>query len=340
MLRFAYFPGCSADSTGISFTLSANYVARKVGLGLIEIPDWCCCGTSAALVTDRELALALPARSLAMAEKMDPTLDVVTSCAGCYSSLKAAAHHARSSEQRRRHVEELIGMPYAASAEVFSLLEILTRPDLREQVTQACVKTLGGLKVACYYGCALVRPPDVCKFDDPENPRSMDELLAAVGASPVQWAYKTECCGASHQISEPGAARVLLERIFENAAANGAEALACACPLCLLNLDMREAELNKHREQPFDMPVYYFTELLGLCMGGAPDELGINLHFWPAEKLSAAALAPLPVRDAAPAGQPQAAPGDATPGDAAPAEQPQAAASDAAPIDTAKEVAR
>jgi heterodisulfide reductase subunit B len=290
MARYAYFPGCSATATGISFTLSADYVAERIGLELAEIPDWCCCGTSAALVTDGDLALALPARSLALAERMDRALDVATPCAGCYSSLKSAVYYARQSEENRLRLEKLIEMPWAASADVFSFLEIMAQPANREAIAAALTTSLQGLRVASYYGCALVRPAEVCNFDDVENPQSMDELMAIAGAEPVDWAFKTECCGASHQISEPKGARRLIERIFEDAAANGAEAIATACPLCMLNLDMREKEINAGREAagvaPFSIPVYYFTELLGLGMGGTAKQLGIDRHFWPATEVA------------------------------------------------------
>ncbi|MDR0350467.1 MAG: CoB--CoM heterodisulfide reductase iron-sulfur subunit B family protein [Coriobacteriales bacterium] len=286
MSSYAYFPGCSAETTGISFTLSAEYVAERLGIELMEIPDWCCCGTSAALVTDADLALALPARSLALAEGMGRALDVVAPCAGCYSSLIAAQRYARQSEANRRHLEELIDMPYAATAEVMSFLQVVAQPANKEAVAAALTTDLGGLNVASYYGCALVRPTDPDAFDDPEDPQSMDELMALAGATPVDWAFKTECCGASHQISEPKAARPLIERILQDAAANGAEAIATACPLCMLNLDMREREINAGRlargEELFSIPIYYFTELLGFAMGGEVEALGINRHFWPA----------------------------------------------------------
>ncbi|MCL2883609.1 MAG: CoB--CoM heterodisulfide reductase iron-sulfur subunit B family protein, partial [Coriobacteriia bacterium] len=273
-MRYAYFPGCSAAGSGISFTLSGDYVVNKIGLELVEIPDWCCCGTSAALLTDRNLALALPGRSLAIAEA-DPStagLDVATPCAGCFASLKGVQHYVRQSQKHREFVESLVEMPYAASAEIFSLLELMCKDTPREAIDTTISHSLRGVKVACYYGCALVRPPKVTQFDDPENPQSMEGLLALTGAEPVDWAFKVECCGAAHQITEPKNARVLVERIFEDAAANGAEVIATACPLCWMNLDLRLGEINKHRAEEgkpiFDIPVYYFTQLLGLAMGG------------------------------------------------------------------------
>jgi heterodisulfide reductase subunit B len=263
------------------------YVTNKIGLELVEIPDWCCCGISAAAVTDPELGIALSARSMALSELANPGLDVLAPCTGCFKSLKTAICFARENEGNHTRVEELIEMPYAASSEAYSLLEVMAQPETTELLAEQISGSLQGLKVASYYGCAVIRPPAITQFDDPENPQSMDELMALAGAEPVQWAFKTECCGASHQISTPKAARELIERIFTNAAANGAEAIATACPLCMLNLDLREAEINKTRvargEEPFDIPVYFFTELLGLVMGGTIKQLGLNRHFWPAE---------------------------------------------------------
>ena len=286
--KYAYFPGCSAASTGISFTLSSNFVAGRIGLQMVEIPDWSCCGTTAALVTDRHLAVALSARSMALSEKSNPGLDVVSPCAGCYNSLKNAVHFARISEENRKLVEALIDMPYAATADVYSFLEIMSLPENKTAIENALTTSLHGLKVACYYGCALVRPPKVCQFDDPEYPQSMDTLMRLVGAEPIDWGFKVECCGASHQISEPKASRPLIENIFQDAAINGAEAIITACPLCDLNLDLREKEINASRaaagKSTFDIPVYYFTELLGLAMGGTPKQLGIDRHFWPTDK--------------------------------------------------------
>ena len=137
----------------------------------------------------------------------------------------------------------------------------------------------------------MVRPVDICDFDDPEDPQSMDELMALIGAEPVDWAFKTECCGAAQQMAVPKEARPMIERIFQNAQANGADCIVTSCPLCQLNLDMREAEINKARvaagKEPFDIPCYYFTELIGLAFGGSPWELGIDIHFHPAEQLLA-----------------------------------------------------
>ena len=171
-----------------------------------------------------------------------------------------------------------------------SLLEAFSSDDVREAIAAKVERKLRCLKVACYYGCAMVRPANVCgDFDDEENPQSMDKLMELIGAEPVAWAYKTECCGAAQQMVVPKQAKPMIERIFEDAQANGADCIVTSCPLCMLNLDMREAEINRARvaagEDPFDIPCYYFTELIGLAFGAAVDEVGIDTHFHPAKLL-------------------------------------------------------
>lgn len=289
MMKYAYFPGCSAETTGKSFTISTSYVADKIGVELVEIPDWNCCGTSAAALTSPELAVALPARSLAISERELPGLDVVAPCAGCYRSFKASLAYARESQENRDQIKRIINAPYEAKADVLTLLEVFESDDVREAITAKVQRKLRCLKVACYYGCAMVRPADVCECDNVEDPQQMDELMRLIGAEPVSWAFKTECCGAAQQMTVPVQAKPMIERIFQNAAANGADCIVTSCPLCMLNLDMREAEINAARvargEEPFDIPCYYFTELIGLAMGAEPDEVGIGIHFHPAKTL-------------------------------------------------------
>lgn len=289
MMKYSYFPGCSANTTGKSFTVSTDYVAARIGFEMLPIPDWNCCGTSAAALTSPELAVALPARSLAISEVAHPGLDVVAPCAGCYRSLKGAVAYARASEENLKKVCDIIDRPYEASADVVSLLEAFAADDVKAAIAEKVVKKLRCLKVACYYGCAMVRPVEMCQFDDPEDPQSMDELMALCGAEPVDWAFKTECCGAAQQMAVPKEARPMIERIFENAVANGADCIVTACPLCQLNLDMREREINDARvaagKEPFDIPCFYFTELIGLAMGGARAELGMDIHFHPVDAL-------------------------------------------------------
>jgi len=189
---------------------------------------------------------------------------------------------ARKDEKTRQKLEEFIGMPYKARADVLSFPEIFALPEVKEACKQAGIRSLRGLKVACYYGCLNVRPRGVTGSDNTENPAQLDEIISITGAEPVSWDFKTECCGASHQVDAPEAARPLIEKIFRNARTNGATAIVTACPLCNLNLDMREEEINRRSGAAFDIPVYQFTQLLAVYMGASADEAGLHKHFYPA----------------------------------------------------------
>lgn len=294
-MKIANFPGCSAYTTGLAYTESFDYVAKRVGIEMVEVPDWNCCGASAGHLQSHDLGDALPARSLALSEEAYGDTPVLALCAGCYQNLRRALVHARASEERLAEINQIIQRNWKAEADVVNGVELFLDEEVAEQVKTQVKEPLNGLKVACYYGCALVRPRVLASFDDEENPTSMEQVVALTGAVPIDWHFKTECCGASHQVSVANAAKPLVERIFNNAAENGAEAIATACPLCMLNLDMREAEVNRQRKkqakEPLDIPVYYFTELLAAAFGGSAEEIGLVRHFHPAVGVIAMAKA-------------------------------------------------
>lgn len=285
-MRYAYFPGCSASSTGLSYTLSYKYVAGKTGIEMNEIPDWNCCGAADGRKESQDLGDALPARSLALSEEAYGDAPVLALCAGCYLQLKIATDRARKDDETRRRIEGIIDRPWSAAAEVANALEPFLDEGVRGRVVENVTKPLEGLKVACYYGCALLRPHAVLGFDDVEQPHTMEDVVALTGATPIDRAFKNECCGSSHQVAIPAAGRTMVRRILENAAASGAGAVACACPLCMLNLDMREKEINaarlKEGKPALDLPIYYFTELIGASFGADAKTIGTNRHFHPA----------------------------------------------------------
>ncbi|SHI72551.1 CoB--CoM heterodisulfide reductase iron-sulfur subunit B family protein [Parasporobacterium paucivorans] len=285
MLRYAYYPGCSMDSTGATYKKSIEFVAEKIGLDLREIKDWNCCGATAAHTKDEMMALALPARNLALAESEDLGLDIAIPCAACYSRMKYSLHAVRTDEEKKEQIQEIIEMPYEGKNDVLSFLDIFSTEEAMEACRSKMVRTLSGLKVACYYGCLLSRPHEVTGGEDTENPMDMDRIVALTGAEPVDWSFKTECCGASHQVDVPKEARPLLDRILRNAQANGAQAIVTACPLCNMNLDMRQAEINEKMEKKYNLPVYQFTELLAVAMGAGAKEIGLHKHFFPAFEL-------------------------------------------------------
>jgi heterodisulfide reductase subunit B2 len=268
------------EGTAQDYQLSTLAVAQVLGVELPEIPDWICCGSTAAHSTDPLLAAALPAKSLLAAAKMPPSprggpTKVAVGCAACFSRLKLANLEIAAHPEARSKVAAAIGGDYDGAIPVVHLLEILAR-DIGPRAIAAKVKRrLAGLKVVCYYGCLLSRPPEVA-FDDVENPTLMDQLMTAVGAEALDWPHKTECCGASCSITEPAIVHELGRSILSMAKAAGADCIVTACPLCQINLDMRQKEIEKKYGQHYALPVFYFTQLLGLALGCSSRELGLG----------------------------------------------------------------
>lgn len=271
MMKYSFFPGCSMESTAEDFKMSMLAVAEALGIQLEEIPGWTCCGSTPAHATDSLLAASLSARNLAIAEN-----DVVVGCASCYNRLATANLAIREDEKLRAEVAKAIGQDYDGGVEVRHFLEVLSNDlglaDLKDTVTHG----LKGLKVACYYGCLLTRPKELSILPDSEDPRMMEEILAAAGAKPIEWPYKTECCGASFSITRTDTVKHLTGDILRMAKASGAECVAVACPLCQSNLDLRQADIEAATGEKIGLPVFYFTQLLGRAFGISDDRLGIG----------------------------------------------------------------
>ncbi|MFQ6014691.1 MAG: CoB--CoM heterodisulfide reductase iron-sulfur subunit B family protein [Anaerolineae bacterium] len=256
-MRFSYYPGCSAHSNARQYDASARAVCRSLSIELDELADWNCCGSSSAGHTNHRLSAALSLRNLILADAHEA--DVATICAFCFNRLRSAHSHLEQEPGLREEMERIVGAPYQGKAQVRHLLDILFHDVGLEALRERVIQPLTGLKAVTYYGCLLVRPQDITGFDDPEHPVVMDQVLQAVGVECLKWSYKTECCGASLSITRPDVATRLVRTLFERADEAGAQCLVTACPLCFANLEMR-AEGHK-------LPVFYFTELLGLAFG-------------------------------------------------------------------------
>lgn len=275
-MKYAYFPGCSLSSTGIEYDMSTKETAKALDIDLWEIPEWNCCGASSGHLTNHLLALALPARNLAIAEEAG--LDVAIPCAACYARCKATEVAVNDSEEMKKTIQEVIERKYEGNSKARSLLDVMANDIEQDKINEKIAMKLEGLKAACYYGCLLVRPLEL-GFDDPEDPQSMDRLLQGVGIETVEWSHKTECCGASHPTTKAEVGLKMLERIFAAAKESGANCIVTACPMCLNNLDMRQGQVEKTFKQKYDLPIFYFTELLGLSFGIEPKKLGLDKHF-------------------------------------------------------------
>lgn len=272
-MKTGFYPGCSMKGSAREYSESLLAVAAALGRELPEVPDWNCCGATAAHNLDPDLALALPARILAAAEKagMD---EVLVPCAACYSRLSVTRHELLQDDALRRRISGLIEADYRGTSRVVNIIEWLAGiPGLESRVKAPFAR-----RVACYYGCLMVRPAGVVNFDRPEDPQSMDLLMKKIGAAPVEWAFKTECCGAGFSVSRTDLVAKLSGLILDDASERGAEALIVACPMCHLNLDMRRPNIEKSTGKKYKIPVVYITQALGLAMGLEPKKLGMQRH--------------------------------------------------------------
>jgi heterodisulfide reductase subunit B len=259
-VKIGYYPGCSLESTATEYDLSWKAVAAHVGIELIELPDWNCCGASSAHPVDPVLTVALPARNLVVAEEMGLD-ELVIPCAACFLRFRDAQKRLKENPALCKEVEETIGKKYKGTTKISHPLSILSQPEIKKKVKQKTVHPLMGLKVVCYYGCYLVRPPETTHIDDPENPMVMDDLIGLTGAETIDWAWKVDCCGAGHALLRPELVDRLVGEILGGAYRTGAHAVVDACPLC-------QANLEGHQKGPHaPLPIFYFTELLGLAMG-------------------------------------------------------------------------
>lgn len=268
-MKIAYYPGCSLEATAKEFGLSSKSVCAALGLDLVELEDWSCCGATSAHNLDHLLSLALPARNIALAQKEG--LDLAVPCAACFSRLRKADYALRHDEQACREIEEVVDFKYSGKIKVISLLEAVIDRAGMKNIASNVVSPLNGLKVVCYYGCLMVRPPEVSGFDRVENPVMMDRLVETLGGTPLRWSYKTECCGASMAMTNTNVVQDLVGRLVNAATEAGASAIVTACPLCQSNLEMRQTSGSK-------MPSFYFTELMGLAFGLAEAKGWMTKH--------------------------------------------------------------
>ncbi len=286
-VRYAYYPGCSLHSTGSEYDVSFRAVCEKLGIQIDEIKGWVCCGTSPAHCTSRLLSLALPFENLLLAERMGMT-DVVAPCAACFARLKTAQHEAAEDPKIAGQIREVLDAPLPESVNVLSPLEIFNGGT---NAAAAVTKHLPGLKVVCYYGCLLTRPSKVMQFDECEYPMAMDNLLRSLGIATLDWSYKTDCCGGALAMTRTDVVLKLTHDILEEATAVGANAIAVGCPLCHVNLDTRQPEVEQQYGKRYGLPVFYFTQLMALVFGIPPDKLGLQKHFVSAETLLSAVSA-------------------------------------------------
>jgi heterodisulfide reductase subunit B2 len=261
--RIAYYPGCSLHSTGAEFNVSTKAICKELGLELVEPDGWVCCGSSPAHNTDHVLAAAYPIKNLSLIEKSG-LKQVAAPCSSCYSRFKLAAHAVEADAHLADEVEHMIGYRYQNGVEVQHLLDTIVTKVGLDKIAARVTQPLKGLRVACYYGCLYSRPPAITEAEHPEYPMTMDRLMRALGAEPIDWNGKTDCCGGSVVFSQVEPALALARKVLEDAHAHGADLIATVCPLCDSNLDARQVQI---KGLDFQMPILYATQLMALAFG-------------------------------------------------------------------------
>ncbi len=282
-MNVSYFPGCTLNTTGKGFDNAVRAATAAVGLELVELPEWNCCGATFPLIADNMMELAAPAHVLVAARDQGPIL--TTACTTCYNVLKRTNNFVREHKDERDRLTFFIEAQYDGEVDVKDVLHLLRDRVGFEAIKGKVQKPLQGLKVASYYGCMVLRPPAEVAYDDPDHPRTLDDLMATLGATPVDFPHKNECCGAYLAVKAPDVTREMVHTILQSAQAAGAEAVVTNCPLCQFNLDKQQSVMRLAHANYRPIPIYYFSQLMGLALGLDTSSYGWERHY----------IAPLPL---------------------------------------------
>ena len=269
-MKVSYYPGCSLHATATEYNQSVRAVSRVLGIELKEVEDWSCCGATSAHSTNFKLSIALPTRNLVSAEK-DGLDMIMVPCAACFNRFKTAQYHLGKDEKLRTEIENIVGGEYKGSIAVRNPVDVVFNEIGLDTLNEQVTRKLSGLKPVSYYGCLLLRPPEICEFDNYENPYMMDGIMESLGAESRPWSYKTDCCGGSLTLGKTEIVVHLVDKLMRMAREAGANCLVTACPVCMANLDMRASEDVR-------LPAFYFTELIALAMGLEGPEKWFKMH--------------------------------------------------------------
>ena len=273
-MKMAYYPGCSLQGTARDYHDSIMEICARLDIALVEIPDWNCCGASSAHMTNHEVAMRLSIRNLLQAK--DEQLDILIPCPACYQRLKAA-DKALQEDGDHWDVDD-----YRPRFELVHISSLFSRPEVLARIQDEIAKPIGEMQVACYYGCLSLRPRHLTDAPDHEMPATLEAIVASVGARPVSWSHRTECCSGSLTMTRPDIAARLVGDIVTAARRGGATAMVTDCPMCQANVESRQLDLAP--EGPH-LPVYYMTELITAAMNGSYPEKKQKVHLVAAEIL-------------------------------------------------------
>jgi heterodisulfide reductase subunit B len=277
MMQFGYYPGCALHGSSNDYEKSVQACLKLLGVRLHELDDWICCGATAAHSLNHLLSLALPARNLGIAER-DGLKDVLAPCPMCSMELLKARREIQEDVALRKQISDIVELKVEGTTEVINLIQLLQKVGV-DHIKEGMKRPLEHISAACYYGCLLTRPPETVQFDDCEQPHSMEDILEALGAKTVRWSYATECCGAGMTMANERTVLDLSNKILGNATAHGANCIVVACPMCHVNLDMKQRDIGRVYGSEHNLMVYYLSDLVGLALGLDEQTLGVDRHF-------------------------------------------------------------
>lgn len=289
-MNYLYYPGCSSASTGKPYEESVLSVLKALEIPITELEDWNCCGATAYMSVSQLKAYALCARNFALAERQSEstgTVDLLVPCAACYLGLNKAQRYLKEYPDIRAKVNEALhaaGLNYEGRIRVRHPLDIMVNDIGLEKIASHVTRPLHGFRVACYYGCQIIRP--YADFDDQQNPSSMEKIIKVLGADVVEWPLKTRCCGGSLTGTVQDLGLRLSSILLNEAIRRGSTLVATACPLCQFNLECHQSKMSRRFGQAIRIPVAFFTQLMGLAFGLSRRELGLQRLFVPVPRPS------------------------------------------------------
>ncbi|MFV2045302.1 MAG: CoB--CoM heterodisulfide reductase iron-sulfur subunit B family protein, partial [Anaerolineales bacterium] len=276
-MKYGYYPGCSLEGISVEYDISVRNLFNILDITMEELSEWICCGTLAAPSISRLLGVATPLWNVALAEQQGID-QLIAPCSACLYYFKNAAWQVAENPTLQADVEAVLELPLTNPPRIVHPLELLTGDGFEARIKQSVLRDLSDLKAVSYYGCHISRPAEVMQFDDSENPQSMDRLLGWVGVQTRDWSSKVDCCGAHFSMIRPDLVVDLCAGLFEAALEAGADVIVVACPMCHANLDTRQDQIAAKLNRPLNMPVLYFSQVLGYALGLEPELLGLKKH--------------------------------------------------------------
>jgi heterodisulfide reductase subunit B len=270
-MKVSYYPGCSLEASARDYEESIEGVCNALGIELVELEDWSCCGATAAHSLHHRASIELPGRNLVIAEKAEH--DLVAPCPMCFNRLKAA-EKALLNEEAGHYRCAIQG-----KTKIWDLADFMAQDKILSRIEPKVANPLEGVRAVCYYGCMSSRPPKITDARNCENPMSMDKILQQLGAEVIDWAYKTDCCGASHVVARPDLVFKMVGRLYERALEAGANCIVVSCQMCQANLDIYQDKIEELMGITVDLPIIYFTELIGLAIKEREVENWLSRHF-------------------------------------------------------------